>query len=997
MWVYQKIQITHNQFRNIQKLIYMKERYSISSIIDRFQSIMQKLKIPSKIIFFTVGFLSTIWFLIRVIPKPQRATYPCVRAAAPLASAFVVYLAGLSVALLSFKKFKSNFASARYAVAGLFLLVGLTVSFVIIPLNQGEVYSATADDTPLEPANQPVGMAVGIFPGRVVWVMDTAATNQSCDNSFGNAYFLDKNTNQAVVDEMVEDAFLKLTGEANINNAWEAVFEFHNQKRGKGAVGYTAGEKVFLKINRTSSWGGNYSTSDLSRANNSNYAISETSPQVVTSVLRNLVNVVGVPQENIYVGDPMKHIYKDDYDKWHGEFPDVHYLDISYTTLGREIVTASTTAIVDYSDNNSVLSVGTDNLYTIFEEMEYMINLPTMKGHVRAGVTMFAKNHFGSHTRGDASHLHDGLMQANNGSMRTNYEMYRVLVDLMSHKLLGEKNLIYLMDALYSSDFEIDKPDKFQKSPWNNDWSSSIFISQDPVAIESVGFDVLYYEFDGTNGLQSYPHYGAVDDYLHQAADSANWPDGIKYDPDNDGVYIASLGVHEHWNNTADMKYSRNLGTGSGIELIKLIKPSDEILTEITVDNSDLPSNQVNAIYVDSSNVKWIGTDLGLARFIDNTWTIYTTSDHLLNNKVNDIAYELTAYGKELWIATDSGLTVAAYNVDGVTSATTYVDANSGLVDNKVNAVCVDVLHNRWIGTDSAISVFKGSIWDSLLTADDPNGEPFNLSEFKVTDFAAYNFDSMAFASTAGKGILRFENDEVDGITGASTYGQPWSAINSNNIQAIDIKGELQWFGTDVGAYLHPNKLTKGDWFLYNTDSGLVSNNVKAVHIDKNDNIWLGTSEGLSIYNGLNWYKYTTAEGLINNNINCITSDLEGNVWVGTSGGIQWFNIIPGVIVDNPTLINDPKFELVNNIYIFPNPVTDDLFLKTNLDMPQNIRVMIYSINGKLIDIPINEFINSKVEVLSIDVSDSRKYSNGIYIVNIKGDTFQQIVKIIKQ
>jgi hypothetical protein len=30
------------------------------------------------------------------------------------------------------------------------------------------------------------------------------------------------------------------------------------------------------------------------------------------------------------------------------------------------------------------------------------------------------------------------------------------------------------------------------------------------------------------------------------------------------------LGVHEHWNNPQDKQYSRNLGTGDGIELIKV-------------------------------------------------------------------------------------------------------------------------------------------------------------------------------------------------------------------------------------------------------------------------------------------------------------------------------------------------------------------------------------------------------------------------------------------
>ena len=39
-----------------------------------------------------VGLSALVWFLLRVIPKPSRATYPCQRAAFPIASAFVVWL-----------------------------------------------------------------------------------------------------------------------------------------------------------------------------------------------------------------------------------------------------------------------------------------------------------------------------------------------------------------------------------------------------------------------------------------------------------------------------------------------------------------------------------------------------------------------------------------------------------------------------------------------------------------------------------------------------------------------------------------------------------------------------------------------------------------------------------------------------------------------------------------------------------------------------------------
>ncbi|MCA1744299.1 MAG: T9SS type A sorting domain-containing protein, partial [Bacteroidales bacterium] len=76
------------------------------------------------------------------------------------------------------------------------------------------------------------------------------------------------------------------------------------------------------------------------------------------------------------------------------------------------------------------------------------------------------------------------------------------------------------------------------------------------------------HELDGSNGLDAFPHFGAVDDYLHQAADWNNWPDDIVYDPNDDGVLIPSMGVHEHWNNPVERLYSRNLGMGDGIEMI---------------------------------------------------------------------------------------------------------------------------------------------------------------------------------------------------------------------------------------------------------------------------------------------------------------------------------------------------------------------------------------------------------------------------------------------
>ena len=80
----------------------------------------------------------------------------------------------------------------------------------------------------------------------------------------------------------------------------------------------------------------------------------------------------------------------------------------------------------------------------------------------------------------------------------------------------------------------------------------------------------MYTKNGSTHGHYAFPQMRGADDYLHQAADSTNWPAGIKYDPDSTGVHIFSLGVHEHWNNPVDKQYSRNLGTGNGIELVSI-------------------------------------------------------------------------------------------------------------------------------------------------------------------------------------------------------------------------------------------------------------------------------------------------------------------------------------------------------------------------------------------------------------------------------------------
>ena len=556
--------------------------YSLNRAMKRMIHAVRRSTV-SRLLFPVAGMVALVWFLIRVIPKPSRATYPCMQVAYPVASTFVIYVLGLASTVLAFDRLKRHWRDSHYwAVAG-FLAAGLVAVLIAFQAEQPPVY---ANSSSIDTANVPIGVARGIFPGRVVWDRNSAATSENCGNSsFGDAYYLPKNTDMTVVYEMVQTSLLHLTGTSTVRQAWDSLFVYFNVKKGKGARGYGVGEKIFIKTNGIGSTvvdSSNHNIVDLT-----SYIESRTSPQPVLALLRGLINDYGIPQQNISVGDPQRDIQNEYWDLWHTEFPDVKYI-CHKGGQGRTLALKGKTPSVFFSDKGSVLrsgswsdmSVGSpvyqDTLYTVVEEADYLIYVGALKVHERAGVTLIGKLDFGSHIRGNAMHMHmglvnpDGFSPVGNKNSRFGYNKYRVLVDLMGHSKLGGKAVLYVVDGLWGGAGANLTPVKFKMAPFMNDWPSSLFMSQDPIALESVCYDILKAEFTADKHAETYPQMIGVDDHLHQAADSANWPAGVRYDPENDGTILGSLGVHEHWNNATAMEYSRNLGTGNGIELVKV-------------------------------------------------------------------------------------------------------------------------------------------------------------------------------------------------------------------------------------------------------------------------------------------------------------------------------------------------------------------------------------------------------------------------------------------
>jgi hypothetical protein len=315
-----------------------------------------------------------------------------------------------------------------------------------------------------------------------------------------------------------------------------------------------------------------------------------TNPQLVLSLLRQLVDVVGVNQIDISVGDPVTFFPQEWYDYLHAEFPNVRYLD-HYPFTGRTQVQFSSTPL--YWSTPDADGKVQDYLPQCYQDAAYLIDFSVLKSHERAGITLSGKNHFGSLIRSPVGDLGGQRyayydLHSNVSNQLPGRGKYRNLVDLMGHEGIGGKTVLYLVDALHAGKSWNGTPYKWNMAPFGGDWPSSLFASQDPVAIDSVGYDFLVTEWPTEVLIGD----GAAQDYLHEAALAADPPSGTFYDPSEGGAGpgLDSLGVHEHWNNAADKQYSRNLGIGAGIELISsdpLACPGD-LDGDRDVDGTDL-------------------------------------------------------------------------------------------------------------------------------------------------------------------------------------------------------------------------------------------------------------------------------------------------------------------------------------------------------------------------------------------------------------------------
>ena len=429
---------------------------------------------------------------------------------------------------------------------------------------------------PTDAANSPIGVAKGIHPGRVVWVQDAKAT--SWDGVTGR-WWDDANTDQRVVSSMTSRVLQNLTGRKNDKQAWDALFRSFNETHKLGHAGYRPGETIAIKVNcnqdRTPEWGvaapapagpppnaakggppaGGRGPMQRGPLNGM------PSPHAIVALVTQLIEAGGVRGEDIMIYDVAggrnvgQPIYTRIRANSNPQFQAVKFLvGTDFGQGGRMFAEPDMANPILFSKEG----VPVGYLAKQVTAAKYIINMALLRPHGMAGMTLIGKNHFGSvHFPNNGGWTPSPL---HNNVLRTlPMGSYNALVDLIGHRHLGGKTMLFMLDGLYTA--EHNEGNVFKWASFIDHWASSLMASQDPVAIDSVGLDALRSEPRATQ-LR-----GTADNYLHEASQAAKPPSGTVYNPDKSGV-LASLGVHEHWSSATDKKYSRNLGRKQGIELI---------------------------------------------------------------------------------------------------------------------------------------------------------------------------------------------------------------------------------------------------------------------------------------------------------------------------------------------------------------------------------------------------------------------------------------------
>ncbi len=319
--------------------------------------------------------------------------------------------------------------------------------------------------------------------------------------------------------------------------------------------------------------------------------------------------------------------------------------------------------------------------------------------------------------------------------------------------------------------------------------------------------------------------------------------------------------------------------------------------------NDGLLNNQINAIYNDSKGNIWLGTQGGVSVYDGTEFKNYEFKKDLSQNFVLSIIEDQTG---KLWLTTDGGGVV--YMDD---TRFNYMILPNGPDNNYIRNVYVDERGNKWLATRNGVSIIDAEM-NIVDTIRDVNATQVFVDK-----------DNSVWCSTFGDGVIHITESKhrrygtetglisnhiraftkrADGsfwfvskngiskfFRGTTKNFTNKDGLNDNNIKAVleDLEGNM-FFGSDGGGLI---KFTNENFISYTQADGISSNVVMSILEDDEMNIWLSTyGEGVCKIEGEAYIHYNTKNGLGNNTVWCSLLAKDKRIWFGTSNGLSVFN-----------------------------------------------------------------------------------------------------------
>ncbi|MDR1896322.1 MAG: T9SS type A sorting domain-containing protein [Prevotellaceae bacterium] len=383
-----------------------------------------------------------------------------------------------------------------------------------------------------------------------------------------------------------------------------------------------------------------------------------------------------------------------------------------------------------------------------------------------------------------------------------------------------------------------------------------------------------------------------------------------------------------------------------------LVKFSDGLFRQINVSNSPLLTNDISfSLDIDRDNNVRFGTKHNLVKIdADNNWSSsyekinYFVADRRINGAASDLS------GK-LWLA--FGLSDTCVLKVNNNSTVAFTQQNSPLFSELPDSrFCFDKKGNTWLASMMGLYKYDGTDWQRFTPANSP------LRSYQINDLVIDKDDNLwgAVGNANSVGI------EADGCL-FKYDGTNWTIYTTENSElprcfvtevAIDSLNNIWTHCRDVDNVIGCEAgggLTKFDgatWTTYNIDnSGIPSNSILDIAVDKDDNLWLATigRVGVTKYDGTNWQSYNVDNsGIAFDEVSKITLDYHRDlVWFNhlNLGGLSTakLNSATGI----PPLA-DRKME---GFTVYPNPAISHISLRLNDIVPETIHI--YDISGKMI------------------------------------------------